>query len=87
LKGLPSASGDLLILVALGCFESYKIDYSQVDGVRMNAFRSASMYTGMAARMTQLLQENAAAIIPYFLVAIELEFLFHRTPVVTNEAA
>src|ERR1035441_3204197 len=31
------------------------------EGVRVNAFRAASMYTGMAARMTQLLQENAAA--------------------------
>ena len=30
------------------------------EGVRVNAFRAASMYTGMAARMTQLLQESAA---------------------------
>ena len=30
------------------------------EGVRVNAFRAASMYTGMAARMTQLLQDYAA---------------------------
>jgi hypothetical protein len=28
LKGLPHTSRSLLILVALGCFDSYKIDYS-----------------------------------------------------------
>jgi hypothetical protein len=31
-----------------------------------NAFRAAQMYTGMAARMTRLLQENAAVIVPDF---------------------
>src|SRR5579863_9674499 len=33
------------------------------EGVRINAFRAASMYTGMAARMTQLLQESAATMV------------------------
>jgi hypothetical protein len=40
------------------------------EGVRVNAFRAASMYTGMAARMTQLLQENAAIIVPDFVAAM-----------------
>jgi hypothetical protein len=40
------------------------------EGVRVNAFRAASMYTGMAARMTQLLQENAAVLVPDFVAAM-----------------
>ncbi|MGA7244080.1 MAG: hypothetical protein WBX19_12900 [Terracidiphilus sp.] len=40
------------------------------EGVRVNAFRAASMYTGMAARMTQLLQEHAAVRIPDFVAAM-----------------
>jgi hypothetical protein len=40
------------------------------EGVRVNAFRAASMYTDMAARMTQLLQQNAAAIVPDFVAAM-----------------
>src|ERR1035437_6430990 len=34
------------------------------EGVRVNAFRAASMYTAMAARMTQLLQDHAAIVVP-----------------------
>lgn len=40
------------------------------EGVRINAFRAASMYTGMAARMTQLLQQNAALMVPNFVAAM-----------------
>jgi hypothetical protein len=40
------------------------------EGVRINAFRAAQMYTGMAARMTQLLQENAAGMVPDFVAAM-----------------
>ena len=40
------------------------------EGVRVNAFRAASMYTGMAARMTQLLQESAATMVPDFVAAM-----------------
>jgi hypothetical protein len=40
------------------------------EGVRINAFRAASMYTGMAARMTQLLQEHAADLVPDFVAAM-----------------
>ena len=45
--------------------------YSQAsEGVRVNAFRTTLMYTGMAARMTQLLQENAADVLPAFVAAM-----------------
>lgn len=40
------------------------------EGVRVNAFRAATMYTAMAARMTELLQEHAAMIIPDFVAAM-----------------
>ena len=40
------------------------------EGVRVNAFRAASIYTGMAARMTQLLQENAPVMVPDFVAAM-----------------
>jgi len=40
------------------------------EGVRVNAFRAASIYTGMAARMTQLLQDHAAVIVPDFVAAM-----------------
>jgi hypothetical protein len=40
------------------------------EGVRINAFRAAQMYTGMAARMTQLLQANAAGMVPNFVAAM-----------------
>ena len=54
------------VLMALGQYA-----FSQAsEGVRVNAFRAASMYTGMAARMTQLLQENAAVVVPDFVAAM-----------------
>ena len=40
------------------------------EGVRVNAFRAAQMYTGMAARMTQLLQDHAAMVVPDFVAAM-----------------
>ena len=40
------------------------------DSVRYNAFRAASMYTGMAARMTQLLEGSASAALPRFVAAM-----------------
>lgn len=40
------------------------------EGVRVNAYRAASIYTGMAARMTQLLQEHAAVMVPNFVAAM-----------------
>jgi hypothetical protein len=56
----------LLVLVALAQYA-----FSQAsEGVRVNAFRAAQMYTGMAARMTQLLQDHVPAIIPDFVAAM-----------------
>ena len=56
----------LCVLMALAQYA-----FSQAsEGVRVNAFRAAQMYTGMAARMTQLLQENAAVIVPDFVAAM-----------------
>ncbi len=40
------------------------------EGVRVNAFRAASMYSGMAARLTTLLQDHAAVILPDFVAAM-----------------
>jgi hypothetical protein len=48
-----------------------KYAFSQAsEGVRVNAFRAATLYTGMAARMTRLLQENAAVVVPDFIAAM-----------------
>ena len=56
----------LCVLMALAQYA-----FSQAsEGVRGNAFRAAQMYTGMAARMTQLLQENAAIVVPDFVAAM-----------------
>jgi hypothetical protein len=40
------------------------------EGVRVNAYRAASMYTGMAARMTCFLQDYAAVRVPDFVAAM-----------------
>lgn len=40
------------------------------EGVRVNAYRAASMYASMAARMTALLQDHAAAVLPDFIAAM-----------------
>jgi hypothetical protein len=56
----------LLVLMALAQY-----GFSQAsEGVRVNAFRAAQMYTGMAARMTQLLQDHAAVVVPDFVAAM-----------------
>lgn len=56
----------LCVLMALGQYA-----FSQAsEGVRVNAYRAASMYTAMAARMTQLLQEHAAVMVPDFVAAM-----------------
>ena len=56
----------LLVLVAL-----VQYAFSQAsEGVRVNGFRAAQMYTGMAARMTQLLQDHAALVVPDFVAAM-----------------
>jgi hypothetical protein len=39
-------------------------------GVKVNAFRAANLYSSMAARMTNLLQDHAAVILPDFVAAM-----------------
>ncbi|MGD0732646.1 MAG: hypothetical protein ABR956_15395 [Terracidiphilus sp.] len=56
----------LCVLMALGQYGFSKAS----EGVRINAFRAAAMYTGMAARMTELLQMHAAVIVPDFVAAM-----------------
>ena len=43
---------------------------SSSEIVRLNAFQVASMYTGMAARMMQLLRESASPLVPDFVAAM-----------------
>ncbi len=54
------------VLAALGQYAFT----SASEGVRVNAFRAATMYTGMAARTTELLQQYAAARVPDFVAAM-----------------
>ena len=54
------------VLMALARYACSQVN----EGICMNAFRAASMYTGMAARMTQLLQVNAAGMLPEFVAAM-----------------
>src|SRR5580658_4077649 len=54
------------VLMALGQYAFSKAS----EGVRINAFRAATMYTGMAARMTQMLQEIAPVMVPDFVAAM-----------------
>jgi len=39
-------------------------------GVKVNAFRAADLYSGMAARMTALMQDHAAVVLPDFVAAM-----------------
>jgi hypothetical protein len=56
----------LCVLLALGQY----LFSEASEGVRINTYRAASMYTGMAARMTELLQDHAALIVPDFVAAM-----------------
>jgi hypothetical protein len=56
----------LCVLMALG---QYALSQA-TEGVKVNAFRAANMYSGMAARMTALLQDHAAVILPDFVAAM-----------------
>jgi hypothetical protein len=68
LETLRSDAMQIRVCVLMGLT---KYAFSQAsEGVRVNAFRAASMYTGMAARLTQLLQEHAAMVVPDFVAAM-----------------
>jgi len=54
------------VLIALGQYA-----FSQVnEGICVSAFRAASIYVEMAARMIQLLQDQESAIVPDFVAAM-----------------
>jgi hypothetical protein len=56
----------LLVLMALAQY-----GFTQAsEGVRINAYRTASIYAGMAARLTALLQDHAAGVLPDFVAAM-----------------
>src|ERR1700686_4259359 len=60
LETLRSDAMQIRVCVLMGLAQ---YAFSQAsEGVRVNAFRAASMYTGMAARLTQLLQDHAAMV-------------------------
>jgi len=68
LETLRSDAMQIRVCVLMGLAQ---YGFSQAsEGVRVNAFRAATMYTGMAARLTQLLQDHAAVILPDFVAAM-----------------
>jgi hypothetical protein len=56
----------LCVLMALA---QYALSQA-TEGVKVNAFRAANIYSGMAARMTTLLQNHAATVLPDFVAAM-----------------
>ena len=68
LETLRSDAMQIRVCVLMGLAQ---YAFSQAsEGVRVNAFRAAAIYTGMAARLTQLLQDHAAVILPDFVAAM-----------------
>jgi hypothetical protein len=68
LETLRSDAMQIRVCVLMGLAQ---YAFSQAsEGVRVNAFRAASMYTGMAARLTRLLQDHAAIVLPDFVAAM-----------------
>jgi hypothetical protein len=68
LETLRSDAMQIRVCVLMGLTQ---YAFSQAsEGVRVNAFRAASLYTGMAARLTQLLQDHAAVVLPDFVAAM-----------------
>ena len=68
LETLRSDAMQIRVCVLM-CLAQYGFTQAS-EGVRINAFRAASMYTGMAARMTELLQNYQAGILPDFVAAM-----------------
>ncbi len=68
LETLRSDAMQIRLCVLMGLVQ---YAFSQAsEGVRVNAFRAAALYAGMAARLTQLLQNHAAVILPDFVAAM-----------------
>ncbi len=68
LETLRSDAMQIRVCVLM-CLAQYGFTQAS-EGVRINAFRAASIYTGMAARMTELLQNYNAGILPDFVAAM-----------------
>ena len=69
---LLAALRDNATQIRMGALKALAINaFSQAsENVRMDAFHVASMYTGMVARMTRLLQDNAVVLVPDFVAAM-----------------
>jgi hypothetical protein len=68
LETLRSDAMQIRVCVLMGLAQ---YAFSQAgEGVRVNAFRAAALYTGMAARLTRLLQDHAAIVVPDFVAAM-----------------
>jgi hypothetical protein len=68
LETLRSDAMQIRVCVLMGLAQ---YAFSQAgEGVRVNAFRAATMYTGMAARLTELLQNHAGFVLPDFVAAM-----------------
>lgn len=68
LETLRSDAMQIRVCVLM-CLAQYGFTQAS-EGVRINAYRAAQMYTGMAARMTELLQNHAAGVLPDFVAAM-----------------
>jgi hypothetical protein len=55
-------------ICVLGIMAQYLVSHA-TESVRMNAFRATSMYTGLTAHMTELLQASASNALPAFVAA------------------
>ncbi len=70
-QALESLRSDAMQIRLCAMMGLAQYGFSQAgDGVRTNAYRAASIYASMAARLTQLLQEHAASIVPDFVAAM-----------------
>lgn len=56
-------------MCVMAAMVQYTVQHAN-GGVRMRAFRAASIYTGMAAQMTTLLQNHASGALPQFVAAM-----------------
>jgi hypothetical protein len=68
LESLRSDAVQIRVCVLMALMQ-YAFSHAS-EGFRINGFRAASMYSGMAARMTRLIQENAAVVLPDFVAAM-----------------
>jgi hypothetical protein len=68
LKTLRSDATQIRMCVVQALFQ-YALSHAN-ESVQLQAFRAASMYTGMAARMAQLMQAHASTALPSFVAAM-----------------